>query len=239
MRFDILQELGFPTRWKQRPARAVKLFAESPDPPPPGAHENEIGFTTKNHQADSPVGGLNWEDLRRMSHACQKCPLCQNRRNVVFGVGDTQANILFVGEGPGQEEDRLGEPFVGAAGKLLDKMLAAIRQRRDDGVYITNIVKCRPPDNRNPTPAESTACLPYLHRQIELIKPRLIVALGRVAAAHLLQNNKTIGELRQRMQDYNGVPLVVTYHPAYLLRNPIDKRKSWEDLRHIRRLAAD
>ena len=128
----------------------------------------------------------------------------------------------------GAEEDRLGEPFVGAAGKLLDKMLAAIRRKRDDGVYITNIVKCRPPDNRNPTPAESAACLPYLHRQIEIIKPRLIVALGRVAAAHLLQSNKTIGELRQRMQDYNGVPLVVTYHPAYLLRNPMDKRKSWK-----------
>ena len=171
-----------------------------------------------------------------MSHACQKCSLCQNRRNVVFGVGDTEANILFVGEGPGREEDRLAN-LCRCGRKVADKMLAAIRRKRDDGVYITNIVNV----------ARRTIAI--RHRGIRRLfaifasadrdnQPRLIVALGRVAAAHLLQSNKTIGELRQRMQDYNGVPLVVTYHPAYLLRNPMDKRKSWEDLRHIRRLAA-
>jgi DNA polymerase len=148
----------------------------------------------------------------------------------VFGVGDEHAEWLFVGEGPGAEEDARGEPFVGQAGKLLDNMLAAIRLKRGNNVYIANIVKCRPPGNRTPEPAEAHACEPYLERQIALLRPRLIVALGKVAANNLLGTEATIGSLRGRVLDYRGIALIVTYHPAYLLRNLADKSKAWEDL---------
>jgi len=148
----------------------------------------------------------------------------------VFGVGDEQAEWLFVGEGPGAEEDARGEPFVGQAGKLLDNMLAAIGLKRGDNVYIANVVKCRPPGNRNPEPAEANACEPYLSRQIALIKPRLIIALGKVATQNLLGTEATIASLRGRAHAWRGTPLIVTYHPAYLLRNLTDKAKAWEDL---------
>jgi uracil-DNA glycosylase len=162
--------------------------------------------------------------------ACKACPLHRTRRQAVPGVGDEHADWLFVGEGPGADEDARGEPFVGQAGKLLDNMLAAIALRRGENVYIANVVKCRPPGNRNPEASEARACEPFLARQIELIAPKLIVALGKVAANNLLQAEATIGSLRGKVHDCRGIPLIVTYHPAYLLREPAEKAKAWEDL---------
>lgn len=178
---------------------------------------------------------LDWERLTQKILACRECALCEQRTQAVPGVGDRQADWLFVGEGPGAEEDARGEPFVGKAGKLLDAMLAAIDLARGDNVYIANAVKCRPPMNRTPEPAELAACFPYLARQIELIRPRLIVALGRPAAQALLNTDIRIASARGRCFDYHGIPVIVTYHPAYLLRNPLDKAKAWEDLCFARR----
>ncbi|HEX6829603.1 MAG TPA: uracil-DNA glycosylase, partial [Burkholderiales bacterium] len=168
--------------------------------------------------------------LKARVAACTDCPLHKGRTQAVFGVGDENADWLFVGEGPGAEEDARGEPFVGQAGKLLDNMLAAIALKRGEKVYIANIVKCRPPGNRNPEPAEAHACEPFLHRQIELIQPKLIVALGKVAALNLLDTDASIASLRGKAHQWRGIPLLVTYHPAYLLRNLPDKAKAWQDL---------
>lgn len=173
---------------------------------------------------------MGWDELKRAVSDCQACPLHQTRTRTVFGVGDEAADWLFVGEGPGAEEDRQGEPFVGQAGKLLDNMLGAIGLKRGENVYIANTVKCRPPGNRNPEPGEVAACEPYLSRQIALIQPRLIVALGKVAAQRLLGEDHSIASLRGRLHRCHGIPLIVTYHPAYLLRNLPDKAKAWEDL---------
>ena len=173
---------------------------------------------------------MDWAQLKSSASACAACPLHAARKQAVLGVGDINAEWLFVGEGPGAEEDDRGEPFVGQAGKLLDNMLAAIKLKRGKNVYIANIVKCRPPGNRTPAPVEAKACEPYLDRQIALIRPRLIVALGKVAAQNLLGVEATLASLRGRIHRYRETPLIVTYHPAYLLRNLIDKAKSWEDL---------
>lgn len=174
--------------------------------------------------------GMDWEVLQRSVAACTACPLHRTRSQAVFGVGDPHAEWLFVGEAPGAEEDARGEPFVGQAGRLLDNMLASIQLRRGQNVFIANVLKCRPPQNRNPQPEEMAQCRPYLERQIELVRPKLIVALGRFAAQTLAGQDKTIASLRGKVLDYRGIPLVVTYHPAYLLRNLPDKAKAWEDL---------
>ena len=171
-----------------------------------------------------------WPALKADVAACTACALHAKRNKTVFGVGDENADWLFVGEGPGAEEDAQGEPFVGQAGKLLDNMLAAIRLKRGENVYIANVVKCRPPGNRNPEAGEALACEPYLHRQIDLIRPKLIVALGKVAAANLLATDASVASMRGRVHEYRGTPLIVTYHPAYLLRTLADKAKAWEDL---------
>ncbi|SEM67525.1 uracil-DNA glycosylase [Nitrosomonas marina] len=176
------------------------------------------------------VADMDWEQLTTTVADCTACPLRQTCTQTVFGVGDKTADWLYIGEGPGAREDALGEPFVGQAGKLLDNMLAAIRLKRGENVYITNIVKCRPPDNRNPSEDEARQCAPYLVRQIALIKPRLIVALGKVAAQNLLNSTDTIANLRGKIHDYHGIPLIVTYHPAYLLRALPEKAKAWKDL---------
>lgn len=176
------------------------------------------------------IHAMDWAQLKSSASACTACVLHQSRKQAVLGVGDEKAEWLFVGEGPGAEEDERGEPFVGQAGKLLDNMLAAIALRRGNNVYIANVVKCRPPGNRTPELAEALACEPYLTRQIELIRPRLIVALGKVAAQNLLGIEATLASLRGRIHEYRSTPLIVTYHPAYLLRNLVDKSKSWEDL---------
>jgi uracil-DNA glycosylase family 4 len=173
---------------------------------------------------------MAWPEVKARVASCVDCRLHEKRTKTVFGVGDENADWLFVGEGPGAEEDAKGEPFVGQAGRLLDNMLPAIGLRRGANVYIANAVKCRPPGNRNPEPGEALACEPYLHRQIELIRPKLIIALGKVAAQNLLATDASIASLRGRVHRYRGIPLIVTYHPAYLLRSLPEKAKAWEDL---------
>ncbi|MDR0701897.1 MAG: uracil-DNA glycosylase [Azoarcus sp.] len=178
----------------------------------------------------SRIAMLDWPVLEETIRACRACALCKQREQAVPGVGDHNARWMFVGEGPGAEEDRRGEPFVGQAGKLLDRMLAAIGLERGKDVYIANAVKCRPPFNRTPEAAEIAACLPFLDRQIALIQPRLLIALGRPAAQALLGREISIAAARGKRFERSGLPVLVTYHPAYLLRNPLDKSKAWEDL---------
>lgn len=179
---------------------------------------------------NTAIAAMDWEALRECVSECRACSLAETRTQTVFGVGDPDADWLFIGEAPGAEEDRRGEPFVGAAGQLLDNMLAAIQLKRGDNVYIANVLKCRPPQNRDPHGEEVLRCDPFLKRQVALIQPRLIVALGRFAAQSVLNSEAAIGALRGRLHHYQGVPVIVTYHPAYLLRNLTDKRKAWEDL---------
>tara|TARA_B100000315_G_scaffold54056_1_gene48350 strand:- start:109 stop:705 length:597 start_codon:yes stop_codon:yes gene_type:complete len=165
---------------------------------------------------------------------CKKCNLGQHRNKFVFGVGDSHADLMLVGEAPGREEDLKGEPFVGRAGKLLDKILSSIKMDRHKNVYICNVLKCRPPQNRDPLPDEVEECEPYLLHQINLIKPKLIVALGRISGTTLLRVDDTLKSMRGRLHDYHGTPLLVTYHPAALLRNSNLKKYAWEDFQFIR-----
>ncbi|MGN6667202.1 MAG: uracil-DNA glycosylase family protein [Trinickia sp.] len=176
------------------------------------------------------VAALDWDALESRVSACERCRLCEKRTNTVFGVGDRAADWMLIGEAPGENEDKQGEPFVGQAGKLLDGMLRALSLARGENVYIANVVKCRPPGNRNPEPDEVARCEPYLQRQVALVKPKLIVALGRVAAQSLLKTDESISSLRGRVHRYEDVPVIVTYHPAYLLRSLHDKAKAWVDL---------
>lgn len=178
---------------------------------------------------------LAWDELGPAMQACRACVLGQRRRQAVPGVGDVRAEWLFIGEGPGSEEDAQGEPFVGAAGQLLDAMLAALDLTRQKAVYIANAVKCRPPDNRTPEPAEIEACRPWLERQVALLQPKVIVLLGKTAAQSLLGKQDKLAAMRGQVFEYSGIPVVVTYHPAYLLRNLPDKAKAWEDLLRARR----
>ena len=184
------------------------------------------------------IAALTWETFAADVDACVACELCRSRNKSVPGVGDTQAQWLLVGEAPGAEEDAKGEPFVGQAGRLLDNMLAALGLARGRNVYIANVLKCRPPNNRTPAPLEAEACRPYLDRQIALIAPKIIVALGKSAATTLLNVDAPIASLRGRVHRYRGVLLIVTYHPAYLLRTLPDKAKAWEDLVFARRTLA-
>jgi DNA polymerase len=172
------------------------------------------------------------EGLAESLHECARCRLSEKRTTVVFGEGDQDARIMFIGEGPGAEEDRSGRPFVGQAGRLLDRMIVAMGFERSQ-TYIANVVKCRPPGNRDPKEDEIAACSPFLDRQIDLIRPEVIVALGRFAANRLTGTDKPLGALRGRWSHYKGVPLLATYHPAYLLRTPADKRKVWDDLKLV------
>ncbi len=185
----------------------------------------------------SDAAPLDWEGLAACVAGCTRCELSQSRTNTVFGVGNRSADWMIIGEAPGAEEDRRGEPFVGRAGRLLDEMLRAIGMSRD-AVFIANILKCRPPNNRDPKPGEVAECRGYLERQIELIQPKIILAVGKIAAQNLLGSNETVGRLRSRHHVLNGIPLVVTYHPAYLLRSPSHKSDSWRDLCIAKRLAA-
>lgn len=176
------------------------------------------------------VDAMDWAALQQAVAACEACKLCAGRSNTVFGVGDPQADWMVVGEAPGENEDLQGEPFVGQAGKLLDNMLAALGLNRRSNAFIANVLKCRPPGNRNPEPDEVAQCEPFLRRQVALVQPKIILAMGRFAVQTLLQTTEPIGKLRGRVHHYNGVPVVVTYHPAYLLRNLPDKAKAWADL---------
>jgi uracil-DNA glycosylase len=172
------------------------------------------------------------DEVRREIGDCNRCKLCKGRRNIVFGVGNPKAELVFVGEGPGADEDAQGIPFVGKAGQLLTKMIEAMGFARDD-VYICNVVKCRPPDNRNPEIDEIAACEPFLRAQLGAIRPRVIVALGKFAAQTLLRDETKITQLRGNWREYCGIPLMPTYHPAYLLRNPAEKRAAWSDLLQV------
>ena len=185
--------------------------------------------------ADEPLRAADLEAMAAALRGCRRCRLCQGRTQVVFGVGNPRARVVFVGEGPGADEDRTGEPFVGRAGQLLNSMLRAIDLRRED-VYIANVVKCRPPGNRDPEDDEAGACLPFLWRQIELIDPRVVVTLGKIAAGHLLGTRAAISSYRGRWQKARGRDVLPTFHPAYLLRNPAAKAQSWADLKQLRRV---
>lgn len=181
------------------------------------------------------VSQMDWATLQTTVSACTACQLCESRTQAVFGVGHPQARVMVVGEAPGEQEDLQGEPFVGPSGKLLDLMLASIGLTRQESdaqrqVFIANVLKCRPPRNRNPSPEEVVQCEPYLLRQVQLVQPQLIVAMGRFAIESLLKTTDSVGKLRGRLHHYAEVPVVVTYHPAYLLRQPAEKAKAWADL---------
>jgi len=237
----VLKELGLWPVWRLRGAAAepetTVQKAPEPEAPagrteqlPPMALRTPVQPVIETDPRRAAIAAMDWAELKAAVKVCTDCPLHKGRTQSVFGVGDENADWLFVGEGPGAEEDARGEPFVGQAGKLLDNMLAAMTLRRGENVYIANIVKCRPPGNRNPEPSEANQCEPYLHRQIALIRPKLIVALGKVAALNLLNTDASIASLRGKVHGFRGTPLIVTYHPAYLLRNLPDKAKAWRDL---------
>jgi uracil-DNA glycosylase len=229
LRHDYLAALGLKTwvaRGKSAPAVAADAVASRDAAVP-------------RDPAAAREAGVDWPELRARVAACTRCALCNTRTQTVFGVGNQQAEWLIVGEAPGADEDRQGEPFVGRAGQLLNSMLHAIGLAREQ-VYIANVLKCRPPGNRDPTPGEAAECLPYLEQQIALLKPKLMLAVGRIAAQNLLRTSVTLGRLRLQVHRFglSQVPLVVTYHPGYLLRTPTDKRKAWEDLKFAREVCA-
>ena len=239
-REKMLEEMGLTPVWRQRgsapaeeaPAAAPEAISESPRPgiAPEARITNHESRITESGDRRATIMRMAWPALKAAVSGCTECALHAKRNKTVFGVGDENADWLFVGEGPGADEDAQGEPFVGQAGKLLDSMLGAIRLKRGENVYIANLVKCRPPGNRNPEQSEALACEPYLHRQIDLIRPKLIVALGKVAAANLLATDASVASMRGRVHRYRGTALIVTYHPAYLLRSLQDKAKAWVDL---------
>lgn len=216
----------------REPPRAPVQIAQALAPVMP----QRAAPTSSSRSAARPdIATLDWQQLQDSVASCRACGLCEGRKQTVFGVGNEQAHWMIVGEAPGEQEDREGEPFVGTAGQLLDSMLRAIRLTRHEAapaqqVFIANTLKCRPPRNRNPEPEELAACQPYLERQIELVKPRIILALGRFAVQALLGSNEAIGRLRGKVHSYQGIPVIVSYHPAYLLRNLSDKARAWEDL---------
>lgn len=218
-----------------RPAQRVYTRPAGPEP---GWLKDAPSIPEPGLVVGAPATLQPWSTLDEIAavvRTCPKCPLCTTRTLAVPGEGNPEADLMVVGEGPGESEDLSGRPFVGRAGELLDKMLLAIDTPRET-VYIANIVKCRPPRNRVPLPDEREACIPYLHRQIALVRPRVILALGGTAAESLLGVKKALGELRLKVHEWNGIPLVVTYHPAALLRNPNWKRPAWDDVRIARQL---
>ncbi len=219
------------------------VVSRSPSPPPSPSPSPSPSTAATFTRPQSDVAALDWPALRQAVADCRACGLCEKRHQTVFGVGHPHAHWMVVGEAPGEQEDLRGEPFVGPAGRLLDQMLAALGLTRAESapegapalspkrqVYIANTLKCRPPGNRNPEPAELARCEPFLVRQIELVQPQVILAMGRFAVQALLRTDEPIGRLRGRVHRYQGVPLIVTYHPAYLLRNLLDKAKAWDDL---------
>ena len=221
-REQTLVEMGLGPLWKLRHLHREPAAAKRSEPEP------QITVP--------PASTDEWTRLREDVANCRQCGLCEQRKQAVLGVGDINADWLIVGEGPGADEDELGEPFVGVAGKLLDNMLAAIQLKRGEGVYIANAVKCRPPGNRTPSDDELAACRSFLVKQIELTQPRLIVALGSSAAKTLLRKTEVkVGALRGQLLSAEGIPLIITYHPSYLLRSPMEKAKAWEDLCFMRR----
>lgn len=241
----MLKEFGVEVFWPEAPATsapvaapeqeyAAPVVAEAPQRRAPlPAAATMVPAARAPAPARDRIPGIEtmeWDALQDAVAACRACKLCDGRRNTVFGVGPTQVDWLVVGEAPGENEDLQGEPFVGQAGKLLDNMLRSLGLSRQESVYIANVLKCRPPGNRNPEPDEIAQCEPFLRRQVELLRPKIILAMGRFAVHTLLQTDEPVGRLRGRVHRYHDVPVVVTYHPAYLLRNLPDKAKAWSDL---------
>ncbi|KND56145.1 Uracil-DNA glycosylase, family 4 [Candidatus Paraburkholderia kirkii] len=228
---------GEPTPPDAARSEAPQAASDDTEAPPLDAYDDlpwtdDVPAHAEPAVVDMPgdVRTLDWDALAERVANCKRCRLCERRTNTVFGVGDREADWMLIGEAPGENEDKQGEPFVGQAGKLLDNMLHALALSRQSNVYIANVIKCRPPGNRNPEPDEVARCEPYLQRQVELVKPKVIVAMGRFATQSLLRNEASIASMRGRVHEYRGVPVVVTYHPAYLLRSLHDKSKAWADL---------
>ena len=241
----ILAEMGLAPVWRLRqrdgiaepvadaarePGSATEMRHSNPVSAPPIAQVAEAHASR-----EARIAAMGWPELKAAVAGCSACKLRAGCTQTVFGVGDESADWMIVGEAPGAEEDRQGEPFVGQAGRLLDAMLGSLGLARDRNVYVANVLKCRPPGNRNPEPDEVEQCGPYLERQVALVQPKLILAMGRFAVQSLLQSDASIASLRGRLHQYRGVPLVVTYHPAYLLRTLPDKAKAWADLVFARR----
>ncbi len=249
-RSRMLEALGVSTEWVLRGAEPVEVEGTEVVVAEPVAVKTEVVARVEARAAvDAPadtalsraqrIAAFDWARLEAAVSGCTSCKLCERRTQTVFGVGDRQAEWMLIGEAPGEQEDRQGEPFVGQAGKLLDSMLRAIGLSRETGVFIANVLKCRPPGNRDPEPDEVAMCDPYLKRQIALVNPRVIVVLGRFAAQSLLQTQTPVGKLRGKVHEVEGVPVVVTYHPAYLLRTLTDKARAWEDLCLARKVYAE
>jgi uracil-DNA glycosylase len=223
----------------QRRERAgIRTLARGKPPavkPPPAQESNLLTGMPNDFFADNsaPLQAKSLEELRAAIGDCQRCKLCSGRTNLVFGVGNPNAKLMFVGEGPGRDEDLQGEPFVGRAGQLLTDIITKGMGLKRDDVYIANVVKCRPPENRNPEPDEVAACEPFLRKQIDLIRPKIIVGLGKFAVQTLLQSKVPITKVRGNWHSYHGIKLMPTFHPAYLLRNPADKKLVWEDIKKV------
>lgn len=238
-RAHYLEALGI-DHWVARRAPPGRQAAPAPAAQSPAEIQVSLEPAAAGEPDAASATAAAWDRLREEVRTCTRCALHQTRTQAVLGVGNPEAQWMVIGEAPGAEEDRRGEPFVGRAGQLLDAMLRAIGLSRATNVYIANILKSRPPGNRDPKPEEVTACLPYLHRQIALVRPRLLLAVGRIAAQNLLLTDAPLARLRGQVHRFGelNVPLVVTYHPAYLLRTPADKRKAWEDLQFARTVFA-
>ena len=223
----------------QRRERAgIRILAKGKPPavkPPPAEESSLLRGMPNDFFADNsaPLQAKSLEELRAAIGDCQRCKLCSGRTHLVFGVGNPKAKLMFVGEGPGRDEDLQGEPFVGRAGQLLTDIITKGMGLKREDVYIANVVKCRPPENRNPEPDEVAACEPFLKKQIDLIRPKIIVGLGKFAVQTLLQSKVPITKVRGNWHSYHGIKLMPTFHPAYLLRNPADKKLVWEDIKKV------
>ena len=237
----ILREMGLTPIWVNRASVADAHAAELPTPVVFAVPEPTREPAQSPADREASIANLSWDELIASIATCTACKLCTTRTNTVPGVGDRSPSWMVIGEAPGENEDKQGEPFVGKAGQLLDAMLVAIGKKRGDGVYIANVIKCRPQGNRNPEPDEIAACAPYLNRQIALAQPKLLLASGKFAAQTLLNRDDTVGAMRAlpaASSQRDGVPVVVTYHPSYLLRSPLEKAKAWDDLMKAKALVA-
>ena len=238
----ILREMGLTPIWVDRNSIPEATVAEMPVPASVAvvaAPEAMDDAQPSAKDREAAIAAMSWDQLIADIASCTACKLCKTRTNTVPGVGDRSPSWMVIGEAPGENEDKLGEPFVGKAGLLLNAMLAAVGKKRGDGVYIANVIKCRPPGNRNPEPDEIAACAPYLNRQIALAQPRLLLASGKFAAQTLLNCDDTVAAMRAHPaaeSQRDGIPIVVTYHPSYLLRSPLEKAKAWDDLMKARAL---
>jgi uracil-DNA glycosylase len=240
----ILREIGLTPIWKSRDANAAAAATVTDEENDERANALTTGSshveviaaepflqkTESGASRASRIASLDWDALHADIAQCTACKLCKTRTNTVPGVGNRTPDWMVIGEGPGENEDKQGEPFVGRAGQLLDQMLAAVDKSRKENVFIANVVKCRPPGNRDPEPDEIEACAPYLERQIALAKPKLLLAVGKFAGQQVLNTDATVGAMRAKNGERNGIPVVATYHPAYLLRSPLEKAKAWDDL---------